>query len=170
MVWPGATIVCLGSGPSLTPEDVNAVRGKCPVIAVNSTYRLAPWADVLYACDRSWWTRERDGVAKYHGMKWSIDRTRSGLESSTKVEDKGPGISVLRNTGESGLESSPLGLRTGRNSGYQAMNLAWHLGARRIILLGYDMRLAADGAKHCGACTHVVEHTAKAVLAFAPAA
>jgi uncharacterized Rossmann fold enzyme len=27
----------------------------------------------------------------------------------------------------------------GGNSGYQAINLAYHLGAERVILLGYDM-------------------------------
>lgn len=31
-------------------------------------------------------------------------------------------------------------IRTGGNSGYQALNLAVLLGASRIILLGYDMR------------------------------
>ena len=28
----------------------------------------------------------------------------------------------------------------GNNSGYAAINLAWHLGASEIVLLGYDMR------------------------------
>jgi hypothetical protein len=46
----------------------------------------------------------------------------------------------LRNTGERGLENDSTGLRTGRNSGYAAINLAVHLGATRIVLLGYDMR------------------------------
>lgn len=28
----------------------------------------------------------------------------------------------------------------GANSGYQAIGLAWHLGAERIVLIGYDMQ------------------------------
>jgi hypothetical protein len=36
----------------------------------------------------------------------------------------------------------------GGNSGYQAMNLALHLGAARIVLLGYDMAPADDGRLH----------------------
>src|SRR4030095_303323 len=44
-----------------------------------------------------------------------------------------------QNTGTTGLETIPSGLRTGHNSGYQAINLAVHLGARTIVLLGYDM-------------------------------
>jgi hypothetical protein len=38
-----------------------------------------------------------------------------------------------------GLCLQPDGVRTGRNSGYQAINVAVHLGASRIVLLGYDM-------------------------------
>ena len=33
----------------------------------------------------------------------------------------------------------PTGVKTGRNSGYQALNIAVHLGASRVLLLGYDM-------------------------------
>lgn len=46
---------------------------------------------------------------------------------------------VLRNTGNTGIEAHPSGLRTGRNSGAAAINLAVHFGAARILLLGYDM-------------------------------
>jgi hypothetical protein len=53
-VWAGETAVLVASGPSLCPSDVDRVRGRARVIAVNDGYRLAPWADVLYACDRRW--------------------------------------------------------------------------------------------------------------------
>ena len=56
-----------------------------------------------------------------------------------------PDVTILRHTGEMGFEDDPRGLRTGRNSGYQAINLAVHLGAARIVLLGYDMKPAANG-------------------------
>jgi hypothetical protein len=39
-------------------------------------------------------------------------------------------------------------LRNGRNSGYQAINLAVHLGAAQIILLGYDMQFGRRGEHH----------------------
>jgi hypothetical protein len=57
-------------------------------------------------------------------------------------------VTVLRNTGPDGLETDPTGLRAGKNGGYQAINLAVHLGATRILLLGYDMSLSADGRSH----------------------
>jgi hypothetical protein len=63
-------------------------------------------------------------------------------------ETKYPDVQVLRNTGPLGLEREPTGLRTGRNSGYQAVNLAVHLGASRILLLGFDMSPTAEGQQH----------------------
>ncbi len=56
-----------------------------------------------------------------------------------------PDLHVLKNTGPLGLETDPTGLRTGMNSGYQSLGLAFHLGATRILLLGYDMGPAPDG-------------------------
>jgi hypothetical protein len=38
-------------------------------------------------------------------------------------------------------------IRTGGNSGYQAVNLAWLFGASRIVLLGFDMG-ATGGRLH----------------------
>ena len=135
--WPGRTVVCLGGGPSLTPADVDTVRGWAPVIAINDAYRVAPWADVLYACDDKWWAWHQ-GVATFAGAKYALDAKAT----------RWPGVQVLRNAGEKGLELDPTGLRTGRNSGYQAINLAVHVGAARIVLLGYDMSPAPDGRTH----------------------
>ena len=41
-------------------------------------------------------------------------------------------------------------LRTGANSGYQAINLAVHMGAKRILLLGYDMQPTETGSHWFG--------------------
>jgi hypothetical protein len=126
-LWPNETIVCVGTGPSLTQADVDFCRGKARVIAVNNAYQIAPWADVLYAADDKWWTWHK-GATSFLGLKYTIAPTRQSW----------PGVVALRNTGQHGLESDPTGLRTGYNSGYQAINLAVHLGASRVVLLGYD--------------------------------
>ena len=133
-LWPGATVVCLGGGPSLTAEDVAWCRGRARAIAVNDAYRLAPWADVLYACDAKWW-RWHGGVSGFAGLKATLEAPEY------------PGLRRLRQGPVSGLAARPDTLATGRNGGYQAINLAVHLGAARILLLGYDMRLV-DGRSH----------------------
>lgn len=131
---PGGTVVCMASGPSLTPEDVEYCRGKADrVIVVNTTYKLAPWADVLCASDLRWWSWHK-GAKDFAGLKYA---------TSTHV--KWSGVQVLRNCGGAGLELDPSGVRHGLNTGYRAINVAVHLGAVRVLLLGYDMK--ADGKK-----------------------
>lgn len=129
-LWPNSTIVCVAGGPSLRPEDVNYVHGKARVIAVNDAYRLAPWADVLYASDSAWWAAHQ-AAHVLPGLKYSVEWPNSPLPN---------GVSALRVTGDSGIETDPSAIRTGRNSGAAAINVAVHLGASRIVLLGYDMQ------------------------------
>lgn len=136
-LWPGSTIVCLASGPSLTPEDVAYCRGKARVIAIKDNIRLAPWADVLYGAGGDgigrWWQRNGPTLEAFDGLRFSLDPAAAAWST------------VLRNTGYTGIELDPSGLRTGKNSGYQAINLAVHLGARTIVLLGYDMQEGSKG-------------------------
>ncbi len=141
-IWTGETVAILATGPSLCQEDVDYVKGKARVICVNDSWRLAPWADALYACDPAWW-RWHDGVKSFDGPKWSIAHEAW----SDRLRKSFPDVARLKNTGETGLEVDPAGLRTGRNSGYQAINLAVHYGARRIVLLGYDLQ-RTDGKAH----------------------
>lgn len=136
---PRGTVVCLGCGPSLTAEDVDRCRDQVDgCVAVNDSYRLAPWATALYAADARWWRWHAEAVRGFPGLKYSVQPL-----SRTSV----PEVIVLENTGDRGLELAPTGLRTGQNSGYQAINLAVLLGASRIVLLGYDMKVT-EGRQH----------------------
>jgi hypothetical protein len=137
-LFPGSTVVCLGSGPSLRAEDVDACRGRAVVIAVNDTYKLAPWADVMYACDNKWWGWADKNYKGNHPKFHECEAHRNGQKYTLKPY---PGVQLLRHTGGYGLDLDPSAVRTGFNSGYQAINLAVHLGASRIVLLGYDMRV-----------------------------
>lgn len=125
-LWAGETAFIFGSGPSLSAEQVDAVKGQARVIAVNNSYQLAPWADLLYACDYRWWAHYRPEFA---GLKVSQD---------ARAEEFG----ALRvpSVDEPGLSLDPLRIHQGGNGGYQAINLAVLLGAKRIALLGFDMQ------------------------------
>jgi hypothetical protein len=133
-LWPGSTIVCVATGPSLTPEDVAYCQDKARIIAINDAYRYAPFADVFYGADGKWWKQHND-LMPFPGVKYSL------------TENSGKGVHVLRRSPGTGLELDPRGLKLGRNSGYQAINLAVHLGAARILLLGYTMQII-DGKSH----------------------
>lgn len=135
--WTGETCFVLGCGPSLRGFDAKVLRGRGRVIAVNDSFGLAPWADVLYACDARWWQTRRANVRD----------TWTGRRMVT-LENQIDGVLRLRNSGEDGLETDPGALRTGKNSGYQAIGLAYHFGAARIVLLGFDMRLGRHDELH----------------------
>lgn len=138
-------MVCLASGPSLNAEDCAYVHGKAKVIAVNDGIRFSKdFADVLYSSDVRFW-RYYKGMPDFHGLKYAIEQGRG---AKRRGFEKWPDIAVLRNTGDPGLEQSPEGLKTGRNSGAAAINLAVHLGASRILLLGYDMNTGPNGQAH----------------------
>lgn len=127
--WEGQTAAILATGPSLTEDHALAVPG-LRVIAVSNAYQLAPWADVLYSCDPRWWDVHPDSY-KFNGLKVSLDN---------------PAVLRLQNGGPSGIDTRPTHLRSGRNSGYQALNLAVLFGAKRILLFGFDCK--AKGKTH----------------------
>lgn len=146
-IWDGETVVCIASGPSLTREDVEYVRGKARVIVINTSYVLAPWADVMYAADakvwRWYWKKGPTGyehmpLSQFAGLKYCL----------TKHADVFAKVTVLRRGVDSGLSLNPAVLNTGKNSGYQAINLAVLMGASKILLLGYDMSQGPKGQEH----------------------
>jgi hypothetical protein len=156
--WTGETCFILAGGPSLRGFDAETIRGRGRVIVINNSYLLAPWADVLYYCDRSWWLAHRtEALATFRG------RYRVSLGTS---ED---GTMRLRNSGVSGLELRPDHLKHGSNGGYQAIGLAFHFGAARIVLLGYDMHV--DGERthwHDGHPNWTPERQQKALAGYLP--
>jgi hypothetical protein len=154
-LWPNETCVILGGGPSLTQADCDYVRGKAHVIAIKEAGHCslpgrtapAPWADILYAADEKFWRFEK-GAPGFGGLKYSIHDDPRTTREQPDARLLWADIQILRNTGELGLELDPTGLRTGYNSGYQAIGIAVHLGVTRIILLGFDMWAGADGLRN----------------------
>jgi hypothetical protein len=99
---------------------------------------------VLYAADLPWWDAHPDAL-KCDGLKFACK------PSAVRDKLKHRHLTILRKTGEDGLERQSFGLRSGRgNSGYQAVNLARHLGASRIVLLGFDMQRSGKQAHFFG--------------------
>jgi hypothetical protein len=143
----GETIVIIASGPSLKPAEVARVKtardaGQCRVCVINTTYQRAPWADFLYACDDNWWT---DNKPTFAGERWT---------QSPQAAQYG----ARRCPGKAGyiISTNPEFIYFGGNSGFQAINLAFLMGAARIVLVGFDMD--ATGGKlhwhadHAGRC------------------
>lgn len=144
--WRGATVVIMASGQSLESSQCEAVRAwttpKDPlrrVIAINTTFRRALWADVLYACDMQWWqVHHREVFEQFTGELWTQDeRAKRAYE-----------IKHIESVPAAGLGKRPGVIHQGSNSGYQAINLAYQAGAARIVLLGFDFHGTHWHGKH----------------------
>lgn len=115
----------------MSQEVVDKVRGAGRVIVVNDQYKLAPWADALYACDGKWWKVHTEAL-KFQGWKVCLSVEKRSCEYDE--------VYSLICSGHEGFDDRPTHIRSCKNSGYQAMHLAAHFGVRRIVLLGFDMR------------------------------
>lgn len=101
-------------------------------MVVNATYRLAPFADLLYAADGAFW-RNDAGARAFPGLKVTQtlrDARRYGLE--TVKLNASTRTMLFEAFGEIGA---------GGNSGFQAVNLVAQTGAARIVLVGFDYSL-----------------------------
>lgn len=145
-LWPDSTIVCLGSGPSLTKTDIDFCRDRgAKLLAVNDAYRLCGGEyDALYAAEQKWW-QWNFPVGNIAGGPFKFSLNPHTIQHPPKYMQY---VHLVEATGEKGLDPNPHGIRHGGHSGYGAVNLAYHLGASRIILLGYDMRTDAQGLHH----------------------
>lgn len=136
--WTGETCIIVGSGPSAMASSLERVAGRTRVIAVNNAWRLAPWADMLYAADGKWW-RHYGSKCTFRGMRVTgEDDAAREFEIALALIDKRSEIIL---TADNDL------LGWGGNGGLQALNIAVKAGCRRAILVGIDARL--DRGSHC---------------------
>lgn len=142
-LFAGKTVFCLASGPSLTREVVEKVRSH-PTVVVNSSCMLAPWATVLFFTDSGWYEPRRGVVAEWDGLVVSMSKW-----AKVELPDK---VKRIKTVGDPDLPCAfpPVGsgtVRQGRSSGHTAISLAIAMGAREVVLLGYDCRVV-DGREH----------------------
>lgn len=152
--WPrlSGTVVCIASGPSLTAEQIAAVRFRnLETIAVNDVgleSRLpvaAPWARVLYAADAAFWFHHRPAFA---GFKVCAAVSRSNLHEPRILDELVDGY--LETSVEGHDYRRPDRVSSGSHSGIQALELAVNLGAERVLLLGYDCKDAGRQTNYFG--------------------
>lgn len=132
----GETAVCIASGASLSDDDVKYVRdmkaaGKCRIFVCNNNYQKVPEADVLFFCDKTFWV--------WHALNKDFQNFK-GTKVTLSNEIGQPDINVMNLGMTEGLSFHQDTLRTGGNSGYMQINLAFLYGCKRVILLGYEMQ------------------------------
>jgi hypothetical protein len=147
-------VVVAATGPSFSEhqarliEQAHAARG-WRVIAINDAWKLLPSADVLYACDGLWWkTKGTDGRPMIDAIRQS--GFAGQLWTQGKAAADAYGLHYVRGWGDPGLTKRHDGINNGKNSAFQAMNLAKLFGwstLETIVTAGLDMQ-RTNGKQH----------------------
>ncbi len=139
--WKGDDAFIIGGGPSLRHFDWSQLIGR-KTVGCNDAFRLGP--EVCSVCvfgDLRWFNIHRSDLQKYPNPVFT---NQPSLH-------KGKGFHWLRCLPREsrGLHSQALGW--GGNTGCTAINLALILGAYRVFLLGFDLRVR-DGKTNWHDC------------------
>lgn len=133
------TYVCIASGPSLSNEQLDLVdryRNKIKgIIGVNRAFEAYQKFDILFGADKKFWLHYYDVVKSMPFIKTTIE----GNACNSRIREipfefaNGLGDNCIHHNG---------------NSGLMAINLAYLLGAKNIILIGYDFKHSDSGKVH----------------------
>jgi hypothetical protein len=161
-MWDGGDVWIIGGGPSI-PEQFGippkvvrqVIEGSSPpsvyspymqylhdkhVIGINVAYHIGTWIDIVMFGDGGFYLREQYELAKFPGLKVCCHpaaRSESWVKYMERDTEHPHGIS-----------STPGKVSWNHNTGSAAVSVAAQAGAKRIYLLGFDMKLAKDNMQH----------------------
>jgi len=161
-IWDEGDVWIIGGGPSVPrqfgiPDEViqSVVKGQKPpstyspymsflhdkhVIGINVAYFLGDWIDMIFFGDSQFFTRHQMGLAKFPGLKVSC---HPSIAKHSWIKYLPRDIKHPR-----GISESSKMVSWNQNSGSAAIGVAAHAGAKRIMLLGFDMCLSPDANQH----------------------
>lgn len=129
----------IASGPSTSADQIRRMiearyRGLVSLFAVSDAYRLlGDNLDFMYSCDPPWWD-----LHAAHLKNRPFEQFTQSPEACKKYN----WLQYTAGRGGQGLGTDPAGhIHFGGNSGYQAINVAYLMGFRLLILVGFDMRV-----------------------------
>jgi len=127
-----ALIIC--TGPSLTPEVIEQInKSKLKKFGVNNTYKVID-LDVFCACNDFYYDHYWEkGLKDCKADMWTNSRRcaeQYGINYIFTPEDNSiPGLST-----------DPSYVHRHHGSGPMMINIAYHYGIKRMLLVGWDMR------------------------------
>jgi len=161
-IWEGGDVWILGGGPSVftqfdIPKEVvtNVLNGTSPpsvyspymqplhtkhVIGINVAYLIGDWIDMVFFGDGGFFLSHRLRLAQFPGLKVTC---HTGANKDSWVKFLGRDGRHPR-----GISTAPNLVSWNGNSGAAAISIAAWSGAKRIILLGFDMKLSVDNRQH----------------------
>lgn len=154
-MWPGSTVFIIGGGPSASPAvtDFSPLYEGQRVIACNNAYgdpvysgknlvAMIPrkWVDICWFGDQKWWGWHHDLIRPFPNLI-------ATCATNTGLRDKVKRVKAVNRGKKCGIMKNPARVSWNACSGTSAINLAYHLGAARVVLLGFDMGYV-DGRKN----------------------
>jgi hypothetical protein len=131
--WTGETCYIIGGGPSVLKTDTTNLPGR--IIATNEAgLTVRPDADVLFFADLRWWEWNKDRMHLYTGPRIVTNNLMNNSPDRVHYLNRYRGNQNLGLP----LSEDPTRL-SGWCSGGRCINLAFLLGAREIVLIGFDM-------------------------------
>lgn len=129
-------MVCIGTGPSLTLQQIEVARRKGVLFGCNRVHEIVPDLALLFGF-KEFWNHYAPACLPYldNVEKWTIDAEAASRFGLNRVEWKDRALE--------GLSTGPH-IHHGKSAGFSLLNLATLAGAERVILLGYDMKFAPD--------------------------
>jgi hypothetical protein len=151
-IWQGERVFIIGGGPSLNRMDLRPIYDQ-NVIGVNNAFELGDWVDVLWALDDRWVEWNWDALLNFKGIQYYGTTPHCKLPDGAKRIER---WNVDNNTqNHTGLITDRRDqIKANFSSGASAINLAIHLGAAEIILLGFDMKVVAGSHNWHGSHQH----------------
>ena len=135
LIWRGATVCVLGGGPSFPDcwKRLGWAPDKSFLLGVNNSLYDVPNQHVHIFNDERWWFKHREVVeeaSKRGVVTTSVNDELRGFPPCIRVMKRAYGFHPNRDmTGWYG------------NTGASAIELAMKMGARKIVLVGFDLRL-----------------------------
>lgn len=160
-IWQDGTAWIIGGGTSILDEfgiplDLarKVIQGELPLseyskylepihgkhtIGVNHAFLIGNWIDVFYFSDTAMWDNDKltEQMMDYRGLRITNNAVytdemydQTGLKYVKRSEKKPYGLSKEKDA-----------VCFNNNTGLSAIDLAYHFGAKRIILLGFDMTI-----------------------------
>jgi hypothetical protein len=160
-IWEGGDVWIIGGGPSMTkqfsiPDKVvqSVLSGASPAsvyspymsylhdkhcIGINMSYKIGTWIDIIFFGDNNFFFQNKDELAKFSGIK---------ISCHNEVE-KYPWVKYLaKDSRGRGITDNPKMVCWNNNSGAAAISVAVNAGAKRVLLLGFDMKIGESNMQH----------------------
>ncbi len=140
----GETLFLIGGGPSLKKVDLEPLQKiQDRVIVCNNAYKLFPYAFNSHHADYIWWDWHKD---VYFDIYKGPNPTTHGIGAGSRNAYPEQMRRFRKPDGKGGGQlSDNFPIVYGFCAGMHIINIAYILGASRLILLGYDLKAGAEG-------------------------